>query len=91
MWWVNEEQKLHINGPLQVSWDLFEENIRTWYLSEEYKHQQRDTFHPMQQRVRSIEEYEIEFYSLVHHIDYMKNDGRQEERFLHGMDEEVRT
>ena len=23
MWWVNEEQKLHIN-PLQISWELFE-------------------------------------------------------------------
>ena len=75
MWWVSIEQKLHIT-PLQVSWELFEENFRSRYLSEEYKHQQKAAFHAVQQRGRSIEEYEAELCALVHHVDYMADDGR---------------
>jgi len=30
-------------------------------------------------------------YSLVYHVDYMADDGRQEERLLHGIDEEIHT
>ena len=44
----------------------------------------------MQQGERAIEEYELEFYSLVHHVDYMAEDSRQAKRFLHGLDLEVR-
>ena len=47
MRWVNEEQKLHIN-PLQISWELFEENFITKYLSDEYKHQHNASLHVVQ-------------------------------------------
>jgi len=88
MWWVSIEQKLHIT-PLQVSWELFKENFRSCYLSEECNHQQKAAFHVVQQRGRSIEEYEAEFCALVHHVDYMVDNGRQAEIFLHGIDEDI--
>lgn len=88
LWWVNEERKLHI-ASLQVTWELFEETFRTWYLSDEFKHQQIATFHAVHQKGRPIENYKKHFFSLVHNIDYMADDGRHVERFLHGLDEEV--
>eukprot|EP00253_Pinus_taeda_P013432 PITA_13432 len=77
--------------PVQVTWEMFEEAFRTRYLSEEYKHQQVGAFHEVRQNGRSIEDYEAEFYSLVHHVDYMADDRRQAERFLHGLDPLVRA
>eukprot|EP00253_Pinus_taeda_P009074 PITA_09074 len=85
LWWINEETKMQVT-PVQVTWEMFEEAFRTRYLSEEYKHQQVGAFHEVRQNGRSIEDYEAEFYSLVHHVDYMVDDRRQAERFLHGLD-----
>ena len=58
---------------------------------DEYKHQQIAAFHAVYQRGRAIDEYEEEFYSLVHHVDYMAEDSRQAKRSLHGLDLEVHT
>eukprot|EP00253_Pinus_taeda_P021555 PITA_21555 len=85
LWWINEETKMQVT-PVQVTWEMFEEAFRTRYLSEEYKHQQVGTFHEVQQNGRSIKDYEADFYSLVHHVDYMADDRRQAKRFLHGLD-----
>eukprot|EP00253_Pinus_taeda_P008878 PITA_08878 len=90
LWWINEETKMQVT-PVQVTWEMFEEAFRTRYLSEEYKHQQVGAFHEVRQNGRSIEDYEAEFYSLVHHVDYMADDRRQAERFLHGLDPLVRA
>jgi len=90
LWWINEEMKMQVT-PVQVTWEMFEEAFRTRYLSEEYKHQQVGAFHEVRQNGRSIEDYEAEFYSLVHHVDYMADDRRQAERFLHGLDPLVRA
>lgn len=68
--WVNEETKMQIT-TLQVTWEMFEEAFRTRCLLEEYKHQQIGVFHALQQNGRSIEDYEVEFYVLVYHVDYM--------------------
>lgn len=90
LWWINEETKMQVT-PVQVTWEMFEEAFRTRYLSEEYKHQQVGAFHEVRQNGRSIENYEAEFYSLVHHVDYMADDRCQAERFLHGLDPLVRA
>ena len=90
LWWINEEMKMQVT-PVQVTWEMFEEAFRTRYLSEEYKHQHVGAFHEVRQNGRSIEDYEVEFYSLIHHVDYMADDKRQAERFLHGLDPLVRA
>lgn len=48
-------------------------------------------FHAVYQKGRPVENYEKYFFPLVHHIDYMANDSRQDGIFLHGLDEEVCT
>ena len=60
-------------------------------MSDEFKHQQIAVVHAVHQRGRPIENYEKEFFSLVHHVHYMADDGRKAERFLHRLDEEVRN
>ena len=45
----------------------------------------------MLQNGRSIEDYEVEFYALIHHVDDMVYDKHQAERFLHGFDPLVRV
>jgi hypothetical protein len=36
----------------------------------------QQVFHTVKQKGRPEEEYEAEFFSLVHHVDYMENDYR---------------
>jgi hypothetical protein len=88
-WWGNLERQLHLT-PDTVSWELFEERFRRKYLPAYYKEQQVGAFHALIQGNKTVEEYEIRFMELVKYVSYMDSDQRQAERFIYGLNPQIR-
>ncbi|KAH9297898.1 hypothetical protein KI387_029580, partial [Taxus chinensis] len=53
IWWRNEERKLHLTRDT-VTWELFEERFRAWYMSEHFVQKRIDEFHDLRQGSGSV-------------------------------------
>ena len=62
LWWKTLLPQLNI-AVEAVSWELFEEQFRERYLSEEFIERQLNEFNALRQGSRTMPEYEASFWS----------------------------
>ena len=67
------------------------DRFRAKYLPPFFQEQRARAFHTLTQGGKIVEEYEIKFMELVKYVPYLDTDERQAERFVFGLNPQIRA
>jgi hypothetical protein len=72
-----------------VSWDLFEEQFRERYLSEEFIEHQLNEFNALRQGGRTMPEYEARFMELLWYDLHLNTKKLKVNRFMFSLNDNI--
>jgi hypothetical protein len=90
LWWKTLLPQLNL-AVEDVSWELFEEQFRERYLSEEFIERQLNEFNALRQGGRTVLEYEARFMDLLRYALHLNTEKLKVNRFVFGLNGSLRA
>jgi hypothetical protein len=90
LWWKTLLPQLNMVVE-DMSWELFKEQFRERYLSEEFIERQLNEFNALRQGGRTVPEYEARFMELLRYALHLNTENLKVNRFVFGLNGSLRA